>query len=308
LNRGLKENRPRVGIVIVNYINYSDTINYINKFILLQNDIETDIVIVDNASPNESITVLKETYRSMSEISILEYPQNKGYATGNNFGIKFLEGRNCDYILISNSDIELDDDHLLIKMIHKYRLLKDVAFISPVMITENHICSEWSAWKFPVKLKEIISSTYLLSMLSRLYLNSFIYKITPGDDEALKVDCISGSFFLGASDIFKRIGYFDERTFLYYEETILGLKVRNIGLSNYLIQNLFYKHQLSQTINRTLSPRAKYKILLDSKLYYWETYFGTGNLFRLIMKYLHIILIAELAMVSIFKQIKVTRN
>ena len=293
--------RPKLGIVIVNYLNYTDTINYIEKFILHQEDIDPEIVIVDNASPNESFRLLEESFRGNTGINVLRSLENCGYAAGNNIGIRFLEKKGCDFILISNSDIYFDDRCLLIKMITKYKQLEKVAFVSPVMLVKDRICSEFSAWKLPTKLKEILSSTFLLKFLGSRYLAGFYYKIVTGNDISLKVECVGGSFFLGKVDIFRKINYFDENTFLYYEETILGLKVKKINLNNYLLQELKYTHLQAHTINAVFSVSKKYRMLLDSKLYYWKTFFGGGKIFLITMKFLYLILVAEQFCISCVK-------
>jgi len=288
-----------VGIVIVNYLNYSVTIDYIRNSISLQEDIDPEIVIVDNASPNESFRLFVESFGANGCISVLRSPENSGYATGNNIGIRFLEKKECDFILISNSDIFLDDKYLLIKMIKKYNQLENVAFVSPVMSVKDRVCPEFSAWKLPDRLKEILSSTFLLRILGSRYLARYYYKIEEGNEICLRVDCLGGSFFLGAVDIFRRINYFDENIFLYYEETILGLKIRNNNLNNYLIQDLKYNHYQAHTINTIFSPAEKYRMLLKSKLYYWKTYCRAGRIFLFILKFLYVFQAAELFCISV---------
>ena len=49
--------------------------------------------------------------------------------------------------------------------------------------------------------------------------------------DILDVENIAGSFFIARHDIFKAIGYFDENTFLFYEEDILGEKIKEKGIS-----------------------------------------------------------------------------
>jgi len=289
-------------LVVVNYLNYPDTINYVQKYLLGQREIDLEIAVIDNASPNESFKVLKDTFVGYDSIKILRNHSNNGYAAGNNIGIRYLEQKKCDYILISNNDIEIDDNFLLIKMVRIYNTLESAAFISPVMIINKNISREFSAWKLPVKLKEVLSSTFLVKILTQPYHNRFLYKIPAGKDKYLKVDCLAGSFFMGATEIFRRINYLDENTFLYYEETILGLKIKQINLYNYLIGDLEYKHLHAQTMKMVYSPYRKYKMLLDSKLYYWKTYHKAGNLFIVTMKFLFLILAAELFLISLFNK------
>ena len=55
-----EKNRPKVAIVILNYLTYRDTLNMISE---IRNNLNYDnyeIIVVDNCSPNESYKVLKE--------------------------------------------------------------------------------------------------------------------------------------------------------------------------------------------------------------------------------------------------------
>ena len=70
---------------------------------------------------------------------------------------------------------------------------------------------------------------------------------------------------------------FDENVFLYYEEKVLGRKLRDMGLKTVLVTDTFYVHAHSVSIDKTVGKiLAKQKILHKSKLYYYKTYLGAG--------------------------------
>ena len=68
----------------------------------------------------------------------------------------------------------------------------------------------------------------------------------------MKVDCLTGSFFMGKLDTFIQLEYFDERTFLFEEERILAQKVKKAGLQNYLALSLAFHHEDSSVINKEI--------------------------------------------------------
>jgi GT2 family glycosyltransferase len=207
------------------------------------------------------------------------------------------------YVLISNNDISLEDDLLLSKMIIRYEQLEMPAFVSPVMIVNQLVSKEHSAWKLPDKTKEILNSSFILKFLGYWYLKHFLYKIKLGAPNEIKVDCLPGSFFMGKTAIFKKINYFDENTFLYYEETIIGYKVKELNLNNYIIQELNYNHFTSKSIDRLLNNIKKHKILLESRCYYWTHYRKVNKIFPAVLKLLFKIWTVEFKVITSFSNI-----
>lgn len=272
-----------VYVIILNYQSFQDTIEYVDN-LNNQNAIKLHIIIVDNCSPNNSFEILKKHFFKSDHIEVIKSRSNGGYAYGNNYGLRYIENRKIDYIIISNNDIEISDTMLVSKMIYKYKKLDSPAFVSPMMLVDDKINNFDSAWKLPTKTSEIFGSTFLFSFLGYFYLKSRFYKMKNVSKTSIEVDCLPGSFFMGTQEIFQKINYFDEGTFLYMEETIIGLKVKRLYLKNYLFTTLTYKHIKSKTIDRFNSQIQKYKILSNSKVYFWKNYKKSNSFFtKLIM-------------------------
>lgn len=280
---------PLIGVVIVNYLTFADTIKYIRTYLLTQVSVKLKIVIVDNNSPGISVIKLNQEFSRDPDIFLLSNRENKGYAAANNIGVRFLEKLDCKYILISNNDIRIFNPKMLARLVHEYSKLADVAFVSPVMLSNNTLKPDLSAWKLPGKMLELVNSVFFLKIPFQWCLTKYYYNISLDNQENLKVDCLPGSFFLCQVKIFSILGYFDEKTFLYYEELILANKVRRLGLQNYLIQSLTYEHYGSSTIDSVFSVHEKHKILLKSKIYYWSNYYKKDILFLTAIKILYAI-------------------
>ena len=73
------------GIVILNYNDSENTMLMLDD--IKNYKILSAIIVVDNHSTDDSFKKLKK-YEN-SKIKIIEAPENKGYAAGNNFGIKY---------------------------------------------------------------------------------------------------------------------------------------------------------------------------------------------------------------------------
>ena len=103
---------------------------------------------------------------------------------------------------------------------------------------------------------------------------------------------------------FEKIGYFDDGTFLYYEENIIGKKLKDINKDTYIDNEVSIIHNLSVSVNKSFSSIKKYKILKESQKYYEKKY-NNLNIFKMILlRLLYYISLGVAYIVCIFKSIK----
>jgi GT2 family glycosyltransferase len=252
------------GIVILNYNDSkttSEMLDVIKSFKILDH-----IVVVDNNSSDNSLEVL-EKYKS-KKIDIVVNKENKGYAYGNNVGIRYLRDTyKCDYVFISNPDIIVDENTFEV-------LIDDFKKVDVVAPTIKQFGEEIKGWKLPNFKKEINTITS-----NRLYKNECVY-----DDAYYKVglnevEVVSGCFFGIKDSVLKLIGDFDEGTFLYFEENILGYKLKSKDIKTYVDTSVDVIHNLSVSVDKNVKKTRKYKILMDS-LFYYEKNIINSNIFR----------------------------
>jgi len=114
----------KVGVVVLNYKNYTETFKCVDS-ILLQKNIDFKIVVVDNGSGNESAYELHKKYENEPKVEVIEVKENVGFAKGNNIGIKRLRDEGYEYIFLSNSDILFDRDDVLASMVFSHMRAKE---------------------------------------------------------------------------------------------------------------------------------------------------------------------------------------
>ena len=129
-------------IVIVNYNKYEDTLACVESILKSKTDEPYHIIVVDNASPNDSWERL-QALKQHGNVTLLLADDNRGYCAGNNIGIKYaLENLGADYIWILNPDTLVEMDTL--QRLHDFAISKDdfgilgwVAEILVCISTEN---------------------------------------------------------------------------------------------------------------------------------------------------------------------------
>ena len=95
-----------VYVVVLNWNGERDTAACLDSF-LCQRGVQTEILLVDNASTDGSGERLRERY---SSISYLQTGANLGYTGGNNCGIAWALARGAAWILVVNNDTVADPD------------------------------------------------------------------------------------------------------------------------------------------------------------------------------------------------------
>ena len=260
-------NKLKTGFVVLNYNDYKTTIKLIEN-IKNYNSIDV-IVIVDNCSTDESYKKISEY--TNNKIVLIKSDKNGGYAYGNNFGIHYLiENYKCDIIFIANPDVEFEEN-LVVEIKRQFEKNSEYSVLSGVMFDINGQVVKAPYWNIP---------SYTYDLLDYFFIGRRINKKEFKIDykqKIMEVEVVPGSFLAIRSNVLKDIGYYDENTFLYCEESILATKLKNKGYKSGIITGISYKHMHSVSINKTFKKVDTVKIFYDSKLYYNKKYNKIGR-------------------------------
>ena len=103
--------------IILHYLAENMTkecVEYLEKYLDMN---RCRIVIVDNASANDSGKRLEQYYRDKEYCDVILNKENTGFARGNNVGYTYArEKYNPDYMIIMNNDVLIDDNALFEKI------------------------------------------------------------------------------------------------------------------------------------------------------------------------------------------------
>lgn len=166
------------------------------------------LFIIDNFSSDGSLdkVVVHE------KIQIIQNQNNLGFAAACNQGFRQC---NAPYILLLNPDTRLLPDTLS----KSYELMEhqmDVSIMGCQLLHENnHIAISCS--RFPTPLRFLFDATGLSLLFPKIFTPALI--MTDWDHRFSRyVDQVMGAFMLIRKETFEKIGFFDERFFVYYEE------------------------------------------------------------------------------------------
>lgn len=285
-------------VIIVNFNDEEETISYVQK--ITKYNVINRIIVVDNQSTTiGAFEKLQKLEKIDKKITVIESEKNGGYSYGNNFGVRFLQKEEkeknikYDYIIISNPDIEVEEK-AIINSINVLESNDEIACIAPRMFYTNGVPARRSSWKLRTPIRDIVHSTRLLEILFYKVLRDGEYKEEDYKNELLIVEAISGSFFIIKKDVFEKVELFDENVFLFYEEDILGKKIKDLNLKIVSLNSEKFIHYESQTIGKVYNYFSKMKLLFESKMYYQTKYNNIGIGTKIVFNILNIIRKIEL--------------
>lgn len=221
-----------IRVVILNYNCAKLTLDLV---VMLERQSYTnfEIVVVDNNSELDDLLFLEN--RLPSSIHLVKSPINKGYSAGNNLGLKFDSGNLVDFFLILNSDLIVDDIHLIEKLVAGFKLNspKPVYATSPLVnTTHSHLPSHSQ-----IQVRKLLSSFQSLflsfsifkKLFPSVFKNYIYFDEIPYLNKYMYCDTINGAAFMVSRPFLASNNYLDENVFLYHEELILGKQIQNAG-------------------------------------------------------------------------------
>lgn len=275
---------PSVGIVILNYNHAKLTLDCIQS-ISKQEYKNYRIVVVDNDSPDPKQKEILRTEISKDVILIFN-PQNTGYAAGNNVGARYcVEKLNSDYVFILNNDTILEDENTIKKLVEPLEKNDNIVAISPLVEDTNaavHVRKKNQVRKLLSLRKMIICNINYLGILPffKKIVNEYLYvDLMPFSPCIHEVDSINGSAFMISSWALKQINYLDEKTFLYYEELVLGFQIKQIHKTCALNGEIVVKHfqGLSTGNNKFKITWKMHKYAIESFVVLLKNYYHASQ-------------------------------
>jgi N-acetylglucosaminyl-diphospho-decaprenol L-rhamnosyltransferase len=174
-----------------------------------------------------------------------------------------------DYFIISNPDIEVDASAVreCVAFLEQH---EDYAVAAPHMMRPDGTCHHLAGWRERTFLCDLAYSSGILSRLIGMYRET--YPEEHWKAEYSSVDCVTGSFFIIRGRVFSKLGYFDEGTFLFYEEDILGYRLKRLGYKEAVLNTCTFVHEEGVSAGQNVNYIKKYLMMQKSRLYFHQRY------------------------------------
>ena len=182
-----------------------------------------ELILVDNNSTDDSVSVALDYFPNAK---IIKNNQNFGFAKACNIGAKNASG---DILLFFNPDLVIDPN--AVDVLTGYISANPQAGAVAGRMRFPDGSFQATCRNFPDMTNIFLSRG---SALSKIIPTEKSYTL-PDYSETTEVDAVAGTLFAIRKEIFEKVGQFDERFFMYMEDTDFSYRVKLAGYENYYV-------------------------------------------------------------------------
>ena len=186
-----------------------------------------EIVVVDNASTERGLELLKDRFPL---VRLVKSDRNLGFAGANNLGIRNSSGR---YILLLNPDTKVIGSAVGL-LLRSIEALPDAGIVGGTLLNGDLSVSTTSIQKFPTILNQFLTAEWLRVRYPSLPLWN-IAPLFSKHSGPLKVDVIPGACMMLRRSALEQAGLLTEDYFMYAEDIDLNYKIKKLGYASYYV-------------------------------------------------------------------------
>lgn len=268
----LKPKNKKISVIILNFNGGEDLLKTLES--VIESDFENlEIVLVDNNSTDNSLILAKQwvmthclNEENFPQIHFIENEKNLGFGAGNSVGIKWAFENGADFVFLLNNDA-LVQKNTILNLWKAIENEKNVGLVSPVIYSDLNYQKVWFCggkinwWKMRAEHFYCSEQTCLFT-----------------------TEYVTGCAMLISREVFEKVGLFDDRFFLYYEDTDFSFRVKKAGFKNLVVLNSKVYHAEKSEGNKA---GKTYWLVLSALLFFqkhslgfWKVYFFIYLFFR----------------------------
>lgn len=242
---------------------------------LAEKDIISQVVVVDNGSSDESLSLAQQRYDIPTHF--LPLGKNTGFAKANNIGIEHIRQNAAalPHILLLNPDTQVRPGALL-AMLNVLERRPQTGIVGPKLIEPGESIQP-SVRRFP----NILTFILIFLKLGRLWQKqsaAFSY-----DHETI-VDQVMGAAFLIRSELLMDIGTLDEAYWIWFEEVDFCKRASDKGWEVIFTPHAAVLHHGAVSFNQLVGLKRSLPFL-NSSLVYARKHLGWGAYILLLFLY-----------------------
>ncbi len=211
-----------LSIIIVNWNSAEYTRKCIATVRAFTHDIASEIIVVDNASTDDSLLALEQ----IAGIRLIKSSRNVGFAKANNIAAEASSGR---ILLFLNPDTELTGPAINC-MYGALTLSPTIGIVGCKLLNSDGSVQTSCVQPFPTILNQFADVEKLKQCFPRLRLWGTQALHSEASDIPVPVEIVSGACLMIRRDVFEEVAGFSTRYFMYGEDMDLCYKVRQAGL------------------------------------------------------------------------------
>jgi len=231
----------------------------------------TEMIVVDNGSRDGSPEMVRGEF---PKVKLLGYNCNLGFAAANNRALIHARGR---YVVMLNSDAFMHPDALAHSIDHMERNPR--AGLASGRLLDRDSLWRPSARMFPSPLNKLLAMTGLADRFPSSRFFGRCNRTWADPSVPAQVDWVGGAYMIVRREVLERVGYFDERFFLYFEEIDLCRRIKAAGYEIWFWPDVAITHiggaSTQSLLNEEYQPGVQLSSWrMRSELLYYRKYHG----------------------------------
>lgn len=182
----------------------------------------TEIIVVDNASSDDSLKMLSDHF---PQVKVIANKQNLGFAAANNLGATVAIGKT---LLFLNSDTVIKK-YSLVKPLKYLRKHPFVGAITIKLVLKDGSLDKDNHRGFPTPWAALTYFSGLAKVFPKTALFTKYHQSTKNLDKIHPIPVAAGSFLMIGKKLFDNIGRWDEQYFFYGEDIDLCFRINQAG-------------------------------------------------------------------------------
>ncbi len=263
-----------VTIVILNFNGQKDTVECLKSIDRLKaTNYKLKVVVVDNGSTNKfkiqfsGFAWGENSKFKDDELKIIRNDYNLGFAGGNNVGIKHSLEQGADYVLVLNNDT-IVDENLLEQLLKAAKEDPEIGIIAPKIYFAKGYEFHKDKYTDLEKGKVIWYAGGVMDWKNVLGRHRGVDAVDIGQfNKSGLTEFASGCCMFVKREVFLKVGFFDEKYFLYYEDSDFCLRAKKMGYKIWFTSSALLWHKNAGSAGGSGSTLQDYYITRNRMLF-----------------------------------------
>lgn len=241
--------------------------------------IDAEIIVVDNNSQDDSAAMMQQLFPA---VLYIENKENLGFPKGNNIGVQQAKGK---YICILNPDTVVAEDTFL-KILTLYESKSKLGIVGCHLINGRGGFLPESKRGIPTYWRSFMKITGMYKFFpSSTVVNGYYAAHLPQDKNGA-VEVLVGAFMFMPKALYLELGGFDERFFMYVEDTDLSYASLKAGYENYYFAETTSIHYKGESTDKDLEYVKRFH---HGTQVFYEKHFRKSYVFEMLMRVITLI-------------------
>lgn len=278
-------------VILVNYNSsfwIKKTLDSLYKFFVPNSKYKIIITIVDNASSDDSVSMIENQF---PQVKLIKSDKNLGFSAGNNLALKTSTS---DYIMLLNSDTELTEKSKNFDILIDYLEQNSSAgIITPKILLPSGKLDMACHRGEPSLLDCLFYFAGFEKLFPKIKIFTRYHLLDKDFSTIHEIDVCTGACMIMRNKDLKDVGYFDERFFMYSEDMDLCRSFREKGYKIIYNPNVEIIHHKYKSGLQSDDKKIKKKIskhFYNSFLIYYDKWYKDKIYYKILRPFISLLI------------------